>query len=86
MRLDQGFDGTDVIDPTRINRKESPQRKLKIPPDPFFKEGNTYTPVWLVIAIGAFIPPQAFLSSPFEKGGQGNFITRTIGTNFWHSL
>ncbi len=40
---------------------------------PFFKGGNAYTPVLLVIAIGALIPPQAFLSSPFDKGGQGGF-------------
>jgi hypothetical protein len=59
---------------------------LKIPPGLFFKGGDAYAPVLLVIAIGALIPPQAFLSSPFDKGGQGDFITRAIGTNFWHSL
>jgi hypothetical protein len=46
------------------------------------KVGNAYTPTLLVIAIGELIPPFAFLSSPFEKGGQGDFIIRANGTSF----
>ena len=60
---------------------------MKIPPGPpFSKRGTLTLPALLVVAIGALIPPQAFLSSPFDKGGQGDFITRAIGTYFWHSL
>jgi len=58
-------------------------RQYKIPPNPpFEKEGNTYTPALLVATIGVLIWLQAFIGSPFDKGGQGDLIRRPIGTYF----
>jgi hypothetical protein len=46
------------------------------------KGGNVYTPTLLVLAIAVLILFQAFISSPFSKGGQGDLIKRPIGTYF----
>ncbi len=56
---------------------------IKSPLSPLFKKGgNAYTQKWLVAAIGVLTLLQAFLSSPFDKGGQGDLIKRPIGTYF----
>jgi hypothetical protein len=52
-------------------------RQYKIPPGPpFKKEGKVYTQASLVEAIGMLIHLQAFISSPFEKGGKGDLLKR----------
>jgi hypothetical protein len=56
---------------------------IKSPLAPLFeKGGNAYTQVLLFATIGVLIMVQAFISSPFDKGGQGDFIKRRIGTYF----
>ena len=56
---------------------------IKSPLAPLFeKGGNAYTQALLVAAIGALILLQAFISSPFDEGGQGDLIKRLIGTYF----
>ena len=48
---------------------------IKSPLTPFLKRGgNTHTPALLVAIIGVLIWLQAFISSPFDKGGQGDLI------------
>ena len=70
----------DVIDMFRL---EGVYDNIKSPLAPLFeKGGSAYTPVLLVVTIGGLIIVQAFISSPFDKGGQGDFIKRPIGTYF----
>jgi len=58
-------------------------RQCKIPPGPpFVKGGNAFTPALLIVAIGVLNQLQAFMSSPFDKGGQGDLLKRQIGTYF----
>jgi hypothetical protein len=46
------------------------------------KGGYAYIPVWLIATIGVLIIVQTFMSSPFDKGGEGDFIKRPIGAFF----
>ena len=56
---------------------------IKSPLAPLFeKGGNTYTPALLVATIGVLIWLQACISSPFDKGGQGDLIKGPIGIYF----
>ena len=56
---------------------------IKSPLTPLFeKGGKTYTPALLVATIGVLIWLQAFISSPFNKGGQGDLMKRPIGIYF----
>ncbi len=56
---------------------------IKSPLAPLFKKGgNTCTAALLVATIGVLIWLQAFISSPFDKGGQGDLIKRLIGIYF----
>ena len=48
----------------------------------FEKGGNADTPALLIADIGVLMHLQAFISSPFDKGGQGDFIKRPNGTYF----
>jgi hypothetical protein len=57
---------------------------IKSPLAPLFERGggNTYTPALLVATIGVLIWLQACISSPFDKGGQGDLIKGPIGNYF----
>jgi hypothetical protein len=52
-------------------------KSIKSPLTPLFeKGGNAHTPTLLVASIGVLIILQAFISSPFDKGGQGDLIKK----------
>jgi len=56
---------------------------IKSPLAPLFeKGGSAYTPGMLIATIGVLIHLQALISSPFDKGGQGDLKKRPIGTYF----
>ncbi len=64
-------------------RWEGLSDSIKSPLAPLLKKGGTpYSPGVLVAAIGVLINLQAFIRSPFDKGGQGDLIKRPIGTYF----
>jgi hypothetical protein len=56
---------------------------MKSPLAPLFEKGGRLTlPSLLFEAIGVLIRLQAFISFPFDKGGQGDLINRPIGIYF----
>jgi len=72
-----------IADVINMFRLEGVCGSIKSPLTPLFeKGGNTYTPALLVATIGVLIWLQAFISSPFDKGGQGDLIKWPIGTYF----
>jgi hypothetical protein len=78
-RINLGF----IAAVNNMFRLEGVYDSIKSPLAPLFeKGGNVYTPTLLIVVIGVQILFQAFISSPFGKGGQGDLIKRPIGTYF----
>jgi len=72
-----------IADVNNMFRLERVCGSIKSPLAPLFeKGGNIYTPAFLIAVISVLILFQAFISSPFDKGGQGDLIKRPIGTYF----
>ncbi len=68
-----------IADVINMFRLEGVCDNIKSPLAPLFeKGGNAYTPALLIAAIGVLIHLQVFISSPFDKGGQGDLIKRPI--------
>jgi len=74
---------TFIVDVINMFRLQGVCDSIKSPLAPLFeKGGNAHTPAFLITASGVLKLLQAFMSSPFGKGGQGDLIKRPIGTYF----
>jgi hypothetical protein len=72
-----------IADVIIMFRLEGVCENMKSPLAPLLKKGGTpYSPGVLVAALDVLTLLQAFINSPFDKGGQGDLIKRTIGTYF----
>ena len=72
--LDKSKKNSLIADVINMFRLEGVCDNIKSPLAPLFEKGGTaYTPALLITAIGVLIHLQAFISSPFDKGGSGGF-------------